>query len=490
MSGAILSLDQGTSATKALVVRPDGSIAAVAEAPVASRVVGSEGFETDAEHLWSSVVVAGTAAADRSGEEIVAVSLANQGETVLAWQRSSGTPLSAAIGWQDRRAAAVCDALAPRREEVRGLSGLQLDPYFSGPKVAWLRPQVPADAVITTTDAWLLHRLAGCYVTDAATASRTLLYDLDRGSWSEELCSMFGVDPASLPDIVANSSVVGTTGAFGRDVPVVGTAVDQQSALFAEGCFERGQAKCTYGTGAFLLTTLGPSATRSAAGLATSVAWRLGATTTYCLDGQVYSAGSAVEWIVGLGIVTSVEDLDAAVDHGATVLRGTEGPDEVFVPALSGLAAPYWAPAARGSWSGLSLSTDRRALVRAVLEGIAANVAVLARAGAADLGEPIVRLRADGGLARSVALMQAQADLMQIPVDVYATPHATALGVAAMGRLGLDEATTPAAAVGAWRPSRTFEPACSADEAETRLARWRRAAAAVAYGLGGSTVAE
>ncbi|MGH3261116.1 MAG: FGGY family carbohydrate kinase, partial [Trebonia sp.] len=347
--------------------------------------------------------------------------------------------------------------------------------------MAWLRPQVPDDAVITTTDTWLLHRLTGSYVTDAATASRTLLLDLDAVTWSESLCSLFGVDASLLPAIVENTGLVGMTGAFGTEVPVVGTAVDQQAALFAEACFERGQAKCTYGTGAFLLTTLGSSAPRSRAGLATCIAWRNGGATTYCLDGQVYTAGSAVSWLISLGIIDSPAELDSLVRDGS----GASGRrTEVFVPALSGLAAPYWEPKARASWSGLSLETDRGALVRAVVEGIAANVTVLARAETADLGSAVERLRADGGLVRSSVLMQAQADLLQVPVDVYATPHATALGVAALARIGIGDVATPQDAVSAWKPATSYEPSCSAAEAEHRLARWVQAADAVASGMG------
>ena len=485
MSGAILALDQGTSATKALVVRADGSIAAEAEVPVTPRAVGTGGVETEPESLWSSLLTAGTRAVAEAGEELSAVALANQGETVLAWRYPGGEPLSPAIGWQDRRASSVTEGLESQRDAVRAASGLELDPYFSAPKMAWLRPQVPAGAVITTTDTWLLHRLAGTYVTDAATASRTLLLDLDTGEWSDDLCTLFGVDPASLPVIVGNTDPVGSTRAFGSEVPVVGTAVDQQAALFAESCFERGQAKCTYGTGAFLLTNLGSSSPRSGTGLATSVAWRIGGATTYCLDGQVYTAGAAVSWLVSLGIVRSPAELD-------TLVLGEPGPSrraqlplsEIFVPALSGLGAPYWSPKARGTWSGLSLETDRAALVRAVLEGIAASITQLARAEALDVGLPIARLRADGGLVRSSVLMQAQADLLQAPVDVYSTPHATALGVAALARIGLGDVDTPEEAVSGWAPTITYEPACSPTEAEHRLARWLQAADAVAQGMG------
>jgi glycerol kinase len=466
--GCVLAIDQGTSATKALLVREDGSTAATAEVPVANRPVGAGGVETDPEQLWESVLSAGRAASQQTGERVAAVALANQGETVLAWDRSTAKPLSPGISWQDRRSAGICVRLAGHKAEIRHVTGLELDPYFAAPKMAWLREQGATEGAVTTTDTWLLYRLTGAFVTDAATASRTLLLDLDKVGWSQAMCSLFGVDPGSLPEVAGNTVTVGTTTVFGGELPVAGLAVDQQAALFAEGCLEPAQAKCTYGTGAFLLATVGNEPVRSRSGLASCVAWRLGETTTYCLDGQVYTAGAAAEWLARIGVVTSPADLDALAS--AAVLCG-----EAFVPAFTGLAAPYWAPAARASLTGLSLATDRGAVVRAVVEGIAANVAVLAQATGDDLGAPLRRLRADGGLTGSRVLMQAQADLLQAPVDVYATPHATALGVAALARLALGDAATAADAVAGWAPAATYEPACGPDEAAHRLGRWRRA---------------
>jgi len=474
-AGCVLAVDQGTSGTKALVVRADGSVAARAEAPLANRPVGADGVEIDPEDLWTSVLAAASAAladARAAGERPVAVALSNQGETVLAWDRATGRPCSAAISWQDRRSAPVCAELAGHAEEIRHLSGLELDPYFSAPKTAWLRRQVTGAGVVTTTDTWLLHRLTGAFVTDPATASRTLLLDLDACAWSPRLAELFGVDLDDLPVIVDNDAVIGTTTAFGPELPVAGIVVDQQAALLAEGCLAPGEAKCTYGTGAFLLVTLGAEPRRSTSGLVSCVAWTLHGETTYCLDGQVYTAGAAVGWLRGLGVVDGPEQLDALA--GPAVLAS-----EVFVPALAGLAAPYWSPGARGSLSGLSLDSDRGTVVRAVLEGIAANVAVLAATAARDLGRPLERLRVDGGLTRSQVLLQLQADLLQVPVDVHPTPDATALGAAALARLALGHAVDAASAVAAWAPTRRFEPGCSAEEASERLARWRRAAGAV-----------
>ncbi len=468
----VLAIDQGTSSTKALVVSAAGAVLAEAEVPVRPRALGDGGVEQDPQQLWSSVLAAGRQALATAAVPIAAVALANQGETVLAWDRASGQPLSAAISWQDRRAGEVCARLGDHAERLRALTGLPLDPYFAAPKMAWLREHVTRDGVCTTTDAWLVHRLCGAYVTDAATASRTMLLDLDAGTWSPEACARFDIDAASLPSICDCAQPVGETTAFGPSAPVVGLAVDQQAALFGEACLAAGEAKCTYGTGAFVLATTGTQARRSAAGLVACVAWRLGGVTTYCLDGQVYTAGAAVEWLRRVGLLQGPDEIDALA--GAAADNG----DVVFVPGLAGLAAPFWRPAARGVFAGLSLATERAHLVRAVVDGLAAQVAWLVRAVQADLGRPLVRLRADGGLTRSRALMQAQADLLQIPIEVYPFPHATALGVAAFARIGIGAAQTVQEAVGTWQPAAIFEPRTTAAEAEDRLQRWREVAEA------------
>ncbi len=481
----VLAVDQGTSATKALLVCPERGVLGEAEVPVHPRAVEDGGVEQDPEELWTSVVEAGRLALERGGEPAAAVGLANQGETVLAWDRASGRPLSVALSWQDRRAAAICQRLAGREAELAELTGLPLDPYFVAPKIAWLREHRTRDGVATTTDAWLLARLAGAFVTDAATASRTLLLDLDRVAWSPVACEAFGVDPGELPAVVGCAEPVGETTAFsasseGAPLPVAGLAVDQQAALFAEACLEAGEAKCTYGTGAFLLATVGERPRRSGNGLVGCVAWRLGARTTWCLDGQVYTVGAAVRWLREIGLIAEAADLDRVGGEAG----GTGGAS--FVPGLAGLGAPFWAPNARGAFTGLSLATSRAELVRAVVEGIAAQVAWLARAAGEDLGKPLERLRVDGGLTRSALLMQVQADLLQAPVEVYPSPNATALGVAALARLGTGEVTTAAEATAGWAPAATYEPRAGAAEAEERLRRWRDAAeATLALGTGG-----
>jgi glycerol kinase len=298
-----------------------------------------------------------------------------------------------------------------------------------------------------------------------------MLLDLESTTWSEEASSLFGLDPGSLPEIVDCDAPVGETDAFGNTLPITGLAVDQQAALFAESCFEAGEAKCTYGTGAFILATVGEQVSHSRARLAACVAWRLDGTTTYCLDGQVYSAGSAVSWLQELELISEPADLDR--------IESEDG-DVVFIPSLAGLGAPFWSPEARGGWLGLSLATRREDLVRAVIWGIAAQVASLAKAMESDMGRPLERLRVDGGLTRSAALMQAQANLLQAPVELYPSADATALGVGAFARLGSRGAASPAEAVGDWAPSAVFEPAMSADQAGELLARWHAAALALA----------
>jgi glycerol kinase len=388
---------------------------------------------------------------------------------VLAWDRATGEPLSPAIVWQDRRSAAVCSRLAGRAAELTAITGLPLDPYFAAPKMAWLRERAPVGSVITTTDTWLLTRLGGEYVTDAATASRTMLLDLDAVAWSEAACAAFGLDLAALPAVTDCAGFAGETSAFGRPLPITGIAVDQQAALLAQGCLAAGDAKCTYGTGAFLLVTTGPAAARSSSGLSASVAWRLGGAATYCLDGQVYTAGSAVRWLAGVGVLPSPASLD---EVGETV------PDSggvIFVPALAGLGAPHWAPGARGVLSGLHLGTSAGHLARAVAEGIAASVALLVSAVVADLGQPLTFLRVDGGLSRSRLLVQAQADLLQVPVLVYRSGDATAMGVAALARLGAGDVASVAEAVGPAEPEAIVDPAITADEAAERIVAFRSA---------------
>jgi glycerol kinase len=473
----VLAIDQGTSATKAVVVDDDGTVLSFAEVPIKVHAGPAGAVELDPEELWASVVAAGSRALSSAGRpHLTAIGLANQGETVMAWDPRTSAPRGPAIVWQDRRAEVICDRLREHAAFLADHTGLELDPYFSAPKIVFLREQIGKQIgsvpTITTTDTWMLHRLCGAFATDVATAGRSLLLDLDTGYWSERACEIFGIDPATLPAVVGNAEPLGDCAVFGGSVPVTGTCVDQQAALFAEHCHAAGEAKCTYGTGAFMLACTGDKPTRSGNGLVGCPAWRIADALTYCLDGQVYTVGAAVTWLIDVGIMSEPADLDRL---GGSV--GTSG-GVTFVPALAGLAAPYWRPNAKAAFTGMTLSTERGHLVRAAIEGIVAQVALLAQAAGRDLGSPLTRLRVDGGLTRSSLLLQTQADLLQAPVEVYPSPHATALGVAAFAHLGANPSSQSQLGATAWHPDVVVDPRIGGGEAAERLAAWQRVAAA------------
>ncbi|MFT4109604.1 FGGY family carbohydrate kinase [Propionicimonas sp.] len=464
----VLAIDQGTSGTKAIVVDPSDGIVGLAEVPVHPAYLADGGVEQDPRELLDSVRSAARQAMAAAGRPIDIVSLANQGETVLAWDPDTGRPLSPAIVWQDGRAAPVCAELEGSRELIEHRSGLALEAYFSAPKLAWLRRTVTTDGVVTTSDSWLLHQLTGEFVTDVTTASRSLVLDLDARAWDAELLDLFGLAEEPLPRVVACDEPLGTTTAFGAELAVGGQVVDQQAALFAQGCLEAGQAKCTFGTGAFLLVNTGATAPRSANGLTTSVAWTLRDASAYCLDGQVFTVASAVRWLTDVGLISAPTDLDPLAADGAG--------DVLCVPALAGLAAPWWRGDARAAFAGIGLASTRGNLVAAVLQGVAAQIAELVAVVERDTGEPLELLRVDGGLTRSTALMQATADLCQVPIEVYSSPHATALGAAAMGSLALDPHLGVAEAISGGGISASYAPIWDAGRAGAFLARWRRLA--------------
>ncbi|MCV7066046.1 carbohydrate kinase [Mycolicibacterium farcinogenes] len=463
----VLAIDQGTSGTKAIVVDPEHGVVGLAEVPVQPRYLDGGGVEQDPAELLESVLGAGRAAVEQAGRPIAAVSLANQGETVLAWDPRTGRPLTQAIVWQDRRAEALCAELAGRSDMLAARTGLVLDPYFSAPKMAWLRRNVESAGVVTTSDTWLLHQLTGEFVTDATTASRSAAVELGGREWSPELLALFGLDGEHLPRITANDEIIGTTSAFGPDVPVGGIVVDQQAALLAEACFEPGMAKCTFGTGAFLLSNTGNTPVRSTTGLTSSVAWRIAGLDSYCIDGQVYTAASAVKWLASLGVISGAAEMD--------VIAESDNAGVLCVPALAGLAAPWWKSQATATISGMSLSTGRGHIVLAVLQGIAAQVAELVSAIGTD-APALTRLRADGGLTQSTVLMQACADILQVPVDVYPSAHATALGAAALARLSLAPDQSVADVVADWAPSATYEPRWRPARAAEFRSAWRELA--------------
>ena len=480
---AVLAIDQGTSATKAVVIDEQGRLLAEVDHPFDGMSYADDGVEQDPKLLLDSVLAAGRTAVARAAVPIAAVGLGNQGETVIAWDRRTGEALTPAISWQDRRASAITQRLAStqssRIAEVTRVTGLPLDPYFAAPKMALLSEQAAdimrahPDAVITTIDAWVTHHLTGAFVTDAATASRTMLLDPHALDWDAAACEIFGIDPTRLPRVVACDEPVGMTTAFGDAVPVTGLIVDQQAALLAQGCRTPGMAKCTYGTGAFLLANVGREHSLSTSGLATSLAWVMrDGTRASCVDGQVYSVGAAITWLQRLGLIAEPGDLDrlglAAGDSGGAC----------FLPTLAGIGAPLWRPDARGSFTGLTLSTTREQMVRAFGEGIAAQVALLVDAVSRDAGAAPAALRVDGGVTRSRLIMQTQADLIGAPVEVYPHECATALGIAALALRGLAGAGAEEPVVTGWQPVAVYEPAPDRTVADRIMGEMRSALAA------------
>lgn len=467
-NGYVLAIDQGTSGTKAVVVDADLHVVACVEESVTPSTTDDGQAEHEPQVLLASVLSTGRRALTETGVRVDAVALANQGESVLAWDRSTGEPLTPVVVWHDRRSQSVVDDLQDHRDELQQITGLPLDSYFGAPKMSWIRRHVTSEGVVSSSDSWLVNRLTGSFVTDAATASRMMLTDIREGTWSDRALDIFGLDRRELPEIVDNLTCVGTTDAFGQpELPVVGLIVDQQAALLAQRCLGPGESKCTYGTGAFLLAHTGREVVTDS-GLIPSVAWNTGSGNEFCLDGQVLTAGSALAWLVGAGLLPHA----TALDEVAGSVAGSAG--LTFVPAFAGLAAPQWRPDARASIIGLGLGHTSAHVARAFVEGLAGLVAELARrattAGALDT------LRADGGLTRSTVLMQAQADLLQAPVEVHASPHATALGAAALAAAWAAGTTDLASVVPASVPSAGYEPRMSADEAESVLDRIRQGA--------------
>lgn len=463
---AILALDQGTSGSKAIVVDEQG-VHAVVEKSITPEYLSGGGVEQDPMALYNSLIEAGHEAVKEAGLPIEGVSVANQGETILAWDPETGEPLTTCIVWQDRRAETVVDRLREHSDEVHERTGLVLDCYFTAPKMVWLRENLTKEGVVTTTDTWIVYKLTGKFVTDTSTASRSLIFNVDDVAWDPRLLEIFGLQDEKLPDVVPSDAIVGTTTEFGGEIPVGGLIVDQQAALLAQTCLKRGEGKCTYGTGAFILVNMGDTAPRFDNGLTTSVAWTLRGKTMYCADGQVYTAASAVRWMTELGLFESALDMDGVA------AESSEG--VICAPSFAGLAAPWWKPEAGAFLTGMRLSTGRPHIVRAVLEGIASQITELADLTYEQLGKPLTRLRVDGGLTNSKVLMQAQADLMQTPIDTYPSAHATALGTAAAMRLALNPDMPIEEGPYKWEPEKTYEPQWSAEEAHAFRSKWRTA---------------
>jgi len=484
----VLSLDQGTTSSRAMLFDRSGHAVASAQREFRQIFPQPGWVEHDAVEIWSTQLACAQAALRQAGvkaSEVAAIGITNQRETTVVWDRATGAPIANAIVWQDRRTADRCAHLreAGRESMIRDRTGLVLDPYFSATKIAWLLDHVPGarmradrgELAFGTIDSWLIWNLTGgVHVTDVSNASRTSLVDLRTLQWDDELLALFAIPRSVLPRISASSEVVGASlpEFFGGAIAVAGNAGDQQAATFGQACFAAGMAKNTYGTGAFMLMNVGPQPQASNNRLLATAGWQLGAegAATYMLEGSVFVAGAVVQWLRdGMGIVERSEDIEAlarqAEDSGGVII----------VPAFVGLGAPYWDAEARGLMIGLTRGTNRAHIARAALESIAFQSADVLVAMQRDAGRPLTELRVDGGAARNDLLMQFQADLMGVPVVRPEVTETTALGAAYLAGLatgvwsGTDELAQQ------WRAERRFEPMMKDAQRAERMHHWSRA---------------
>jgi len=478
---SVLAIDAGTTGVTCLVVDEQARVVARGYEEFPQHFPRPGWVEHEPEEIWQATLSAARQAL--ADQQVTAVGITNQRETAVLWDRRTLAAPRRAVVWQDRRSAAVCDRLreAGHEDRVRELTGLRFDPYFTGTKLTWLAENDPGpwagvadgSVVVGTVDSYLVARLTGGarHVTDASNASRTLLFDLSTGDWSDELCELLSVPRAALPEVVPSYGEVGRTSpaAFlGLDVPVAGIAGDQQAALFGQACFAEGESKCTYGTGSFVLVNTGTTLERSDSGLLTTVAWMApDRTLTYALEGAIFVTGSAVQWLRdGLRII------DAAAETEALAGSVPDSGGVVFVPALTGLGAPDWDPTARGTILGITRGTTRAHVVRATLEAIAFEVRDVV-----ELLPRITTLRVDGGAAANALLLQLQADTLAMPVERPEVLETTGLGAAFLAGLGTGVWSSTDELASTWSLDRRFEPSAGLDPdaRESAYRRWRAA---------------
>ena len=488
MSRPLLVIDEGTTSTRAILFAPDGTLTASAQRPLTQHYPEPGQVEHDAAEIWRNTLAVAREMVEVAGgaANIAAIGITNQRETVVAWDRSTGEPIGTALVWQDRRTAHRCAELRAAGHEgmIQWRTGLLLDPYFSASKMEWIlrnRPEARAAddrLAFGTIDSWLIWKLTAgdVHATDATNASRTMLMALNGSGWDHELCSLFGIDPASLPSIVDSAGQIGTTdpALFGGPIPICGVAGDQQAATIGQGCLAPGDTKATFGTGAFILTNSGETPSHSANRLLSTILCQVDGRRSYALEGSVFVAGSLMQWLrdgVGL-IVTAAESEQLArsvANNGGCYM----------VPALSGLGAPHWRPDARGAISGISFATTKAHIVRAALEAQAHQVHDLMTAYAAD-GVRWGRLKIDGGMVRNDWLAQDLADMLELTVERPEFIETTALGAAMLAAVGAGIYSDLSSAAAAMRGAvTTFDPKMGADERERRLTGWKDALAKV-----------
>ncbi len=481
----LLAIDQGTTGSTCLVFDLEGDLVGRAYREFTQHFPQPGWVEHDAAEIWQVTQAVAGEALDDAGigpGMLRAVGITNQRETVCVWDPQTGEPLHHALVWQDRRTAARCDRLREEGHEdlVRSRTGLVLDPYFSGTKMEWLLDNVDGlreraesgRAVFGTIDSWLVFNLTGEHVTDRSNASRTLLYDITRGAWDDDLCALLGVPQRALPEVRPSIGDFGTTRAdalHGHEVPVSGIAGDQQAALYGQACLDPGLGKNTYGTGSFVLLNAGTEAPPAPPGLLTTVAWGIGERTVYALEAAIFVTGAGVQWLRdGLGIIETADETEG-------LARSLESNDGVyFVPALTGLGSPHWDPYARGTIVGLTRGSSRAHIARATLEAMAYQTVDAVRAMEAASGTPLAELKADGGATVNAWLMQFQADVLGVPVVVPEVRETTALGAALLAGVGAG-VWSQDHVVKTWRAAATYEPAMGDDVRGALLDGWARA---------------
>jgi len=490
MTRYVVAIDQGTTGSTVLVLDETLEIRGKQNQEFAQIYPKPGWVEHDPEAIWKSVLVAlerALAEAKVDAKDIAAIGITNQRETAVVWDRATGAPARTAIVWQDRRTADACAGLkqAGREPRVRELTGLVLDPYFSGTKLRWMLDEDRGLAAraergtlaFGTVDSFLIARLTdgAVHVTDPSNASRTLLFGLRSLAWEDELLELFGIPRACLPTVKSSAEVYGTTRnvpGLPDGIPIAGIAGDQQAALFGQACFEPGDAKCTYGTGAFLLMNTGSRPVPSTRGLLTTVAWKLGAgaeagEVAYALEGSAFIAGAAVQWLRdGLGIIKNAAEIEAL----ATSVEDSGG--VIVVPAFAGLGAPHWRPEARGAITGLTRGTTKAHIARAALEGVALQNYDILKAMQDDSGRPLARLKVDGGASANDLLMQFQADVLGVDIARPAIIETTALGAAFLAGLGVGLWKSKAEIAKVWREERRFKPQMTGAKVVAHLKAW------------------
>jgi glycerol kinase len=488
----ILAIDQGTTSSRAILfaASPTGTLTPVAQAQAEfPQHFPQPGWvEHDPADLWSTVASTARAAIEKAGtgaETIAAIGITNQRETTLIWDRATGHPIHNAIVWQDRRTADTCAALKAAGHEpmITARTGLLLDPYFSGTKIKWLLDHVSGararaeagELAFGTVDTWLIWNLTGgkIHATDATNAARTLIYNIAKGEWDAEICGLLDIPLSLLPEVKDCAAPFGTTrpDLFGREIPILGVAGDQQAATVGQACFHPGMMKSTYGTGCFALLNTGADMVPSRNRLLTTIAYRLGGQTTYALEGSIFIAGAVVQWLRdGLKIIRDAKETQPLAE-AAEAAQGV-----ILVPAFTGLGAPYWRPDCRGAIYGLTRSSGPEELARAALESVGYQTRDLLQAMRADWGAAADGvLRVDGGMTASDWTMQFLSDILGAPVDRPVVTETTALGAAYLAGLQAGICPTPDAFAKAWALERRFTPTMAEAERDSRYARWLRA---------------